>query len=491
MHTTLDSYLEHTPKNSRKKETIAYLALFEVLKEKSPAIARNIIQELHDQRSSIKLIASENYSSLAVQLSMANWLTDKYAEGHVQHRFYAGCEHIDAIEHEANDLAKTLFGAEYAYVQPHSGADANLVAFLACLSKRVQPQALEQFQKKSILDLSENEFLQMRQSFINQKVLGLSLNSGGHLTHGYKLNISSRLMIPIYYDVDPTTHLLDYDKIREIAKREKPAILLAGYSAYPRKINFRIMKEIASEVDADLMIDMAHFAGLVAGKAYEGDFDPILHGDIVTSTTHKTLRGPRGGLILAKQHMKEYVDKGCPMVLGGPLPHVIAAKAVAFKEALEPGFRTYAHNIIKNAQKLAETLMNEGFRVITGGTDNHLLLVDVSPLGLTGRHAEVALRKLKITVNRNSIPFDINGPWYTSGIRLGTPAMTTRGFGQNEMILLGKLIAKTLRATKPAVLEHEKISKDLSETDETVQKEVHAAIQELTEQFPLYPEICL
>jgi len=491
MHNTLNTYLEKTPKEARKNETIAYLALLEVLKERSPTVARNIIQELHDQRSSIKMIASENYSSLAVQLAMANWLTDKYAEGYVQHRFYAGCEHVDAIEQEANDTVKTLFQAEYAYVQPHSGADANLVAFLSCLSKRVQPKALEKFHKKSITDLTDSEFLEMRQAFINQKLLGLSLNSGGHLTHGFKLNISSRLMIPVYYDVDPTTHLLDYDNIRSIAKRERPAILLAGYSAYPRKINFRIMKEIADEVDADFMVDMAHFAGLVAGKAYEGDFNPILHADIVTSTTHKTLRGPRGGLILAKAHMKEFVDRGCPMVLGGPLPHVIAAKAVAFKEALDPSFQTYAHNVISNAQKLAETLMQEGFRVITGGTDNHLLLVDVTPLGLTGRHAEVALRKARITVNRNSIPFDANGPWYTSGIRLGTAALTTRGFGLNEMVLLGKLIAKILRATKPDFQEHGKLSREISTTDEKVQEEVLRSIHEITEKFPLYPEICL
>ena len=491
MQNALNNYLDRTPRDARKKETIAYLALLEVLRDKSPTVAHHIIQELHDQRSSVKMIASENYSSLAVQLAMANWLTDKYAEGYVQHRFYAGCEHVDAIEHEANDAAKSLFKAEYAYVQPHSGADANLVAFLACFSKRVQTPSLEKFQKRLLTDLTEAEFLEMRQAFINQKVLGLSLNSGGHLTHGYKLNISSRLMIPVYYDVDPKTYLLDYDNIREIAKRERPAILLAGYSAYPRKINFRIMKEIAQEVDADLMVDMAHFAGLVAGKAYEGDFNPILHADIVTSTTHKTLRGPRGGLILAKEHMKEFVDRGCPMVLGGPLPHVIAAKAVAFQEALDPSFQNYAKAIIRNAQKLAETLMQEGFNVITGGTDNHLMLVDVSPLGLTGRHAEVALRRVKITVNRNSIPFDSNGPWFTSGIRLGTAALTTRGFGLDEMVLLGKLIAKTLRATKPALQEHGKPSRELSTTDEKVHEEVFHAIHEVTEKFPLYPEICI
>ena len=491
MHTSLETYLEKTPKEAQKKETIAYLALFEVIKERSPSIVRNIIQELHDQRSSIKMIASENYSSLPVQLAMANWLTDKYAEGYVQHRFYAGCEHIDAIEHEAGDLAKTLFGAEYAYVQPHSGADANLVAFLACLSKRVQPKVLEKYQKKLLTDLSEAEFLAMRHEFINQKVLVLSLNSGGHLTHGYKMNISSRLMIPVYYEVDPKTHLIDYDLIRSIAKKERPAILLAGYSAYSRKINFRIMKEIAQEVDADLMIDMAHFAGLVAGKAYEGEYNPVIYGDIVTSTTHKTLRGPRGGLILAKHHMKEFVDRGCPMILGGPLPHVMAAKAVAFREALDPCFQTYARQVITNAQKLAEALMKEGFHVITGGTDNHLLLVDVSPLGLTGRHAESALRRVKITVNKNTIPFDTNGPWITSGIRLGTAALTTRGFSEQEMTLLATLIAKTLRATAPAVLEHGKVSREVSITDEKVQKEVLHSIHEITEQFPLYPELCL
>lgn len=489
MPSHLDSYLDTTPKNKRSKVFIAYLALLEVLEEKSPVIAKHILKELSDQRTSVKMIASENYSSLPVQLAMANWLTDKYAEGCAFHRFYAGCENVDAIEQEATKDACTLFGAEYAYVQPHSGADANLVAFLACLSKRVQPQALEVFGKKSLIELSDAEFLQMRKSFIDQKIMGLSLNSGGHLTHGYRLNISSRLMIPVFYDVDPKTHLLDYDKIRDIARKERPAILLAGYSSYPRKINFRIMQEIAHEVGADFIVDMAHFAGLVAGGAYEGDFNPIPFADIVTSTTHKTLRGPRGGLVLAKAHMKEFVDRGCPMVLGGPLPHVIAAKAVAFKEALQPSFKIYAQNVIDNAQMLGKTLLEEGYSVLTGGTDNHMVIVDVSQHGLTGRHAETALRKIGITVNRNSIPFDAHGPWYTSGIRIGTPAATSRGMGLSEMKQLGTLIAKTLNATKP-VTDGEKVSRDAAMTDEKVVEEAKQTIHTLTQNYPLYPELC-
>ena len=453
MTSRLDSYWEKTKKENRNKTTVAFLALLEVLEEKAPVVAKNIIQELEDQRHSIKMIASENYSSLAVQLAMANCLTDKYAEGHVMHRFYAGCEHVDAIEQEANQAAIKLFQADYAYVQPHSGADANLVAFLACLTRRVQPKMLEQFHKKTVNELTNDEFMQLRKAFLNQKLMGLSMNSGGHLTHGYHLNISSRLMIPVFYEVDPKTNLLDYDQIRAIALKERPSILLAGYSSYSRKINYRIMREIAQEVGADLMVDMAHFAGLVAGGVYEGDFNPVPFADIVTSTTHKTLRGPRGGLILAKAHMKEYVDKGCPMVLGGPLPHVIAAKAVAFNEALQPSFKLYAKKIIENSQVLAQTLIEEGMNVLTGGTENHIVIVDVSSLGLTGRQAEFALRRVGITVNRNTIPFDKNGPWFTSGIRIGTPAVTTRGFGTDELTLLGHSIAKTLRATKPVTQE--------------------------------------
>lgn len=487
----LNEYLEKTPKANRNPTTIAFLAQMEVLKEKAPVIAKNIQQELEDQRASIKMIASENYSSLTVQLAMANCLTDKYAEGYVNHRFYAGCEHIDAIEKEANDAAIKLFGADYAYVQPHSGADANLVAFLACLTKRVQPSLLSIFKKKNINELTDDEFTLLRASFLNQKLMGLAMSSGGHLTHGYRLNISSRLMVPVFYEVDPQTNLLNYDHIREIALRERPSILLAGYSSYSRKINFRIMSEIAHEVGADFMVDMAHFAGLVAGGVYEGDFNPIPFADIVTSTTHKTLRGPRGGLILAKQHMKEYVDKGCPMVLGGPLPHVIAAKAIAFNEALQPSFRTYAKKVIENAQTLALTLIEEGIPVLTGGTDNHIVIIDVSNFGITGRQAELALRTVGITVNRNTIPFDKNGPWLTSGVRIGTPATTTRGFGKEEMIVLGKLISSIIKHTKPAELENGTLSRELANVDKKTTEKAKKEILSLTEQFPLYPEIVL
>jgi len=485
----LEHYFAQTPKALQCSAAIAFWASIDHVSNTSPLVGQKIVQELADQRSFLKMIASENFSSLAVQLAMGNLLTDKYAEGTPLHRFYAGCDNIDAIEQEAVRLVKELFGAEHAYVQPHSGADANMVAYWSILMKRVQTKEVERLGKKSLDELTQAEYEHARELIVNQKLLGMSLNSGGHLTHGYRHNISSKMMHSSFYDVDPETELLDYDVVARRAKEEKPAILLAGFSAHPRKINFAKMKEIANSVGATFMVDMAHFAGLVAGKAFTGDFDPIPFADIVTSTTHKTLRGPRGGIILTTNEYKEYIDKGCPLVLGGPLPHVLAAKAVAFKEAKEPSFQTYAHQIIKNSIALAEGLKKRGMRLVTGGTENHMVIIDVSSFELTGRHAESALRTCHITCNRNAIPFDKNGAWYTSGVRLGTPALTTLGMKEDEMEQIASLIAECLANTKPITLPQGGVSKAQCFVKEDIQKKCQKRVEELLEAFPLYPEL--
>ena len=448
----LEKYFHRVSEEKRTKAAIAFLAGLDHIQSEYPLIAQKIVQELKDQRSHVKLIASENFSSLAVQLAMGNLLTDKYAEGVPLHRFYAGCENVDAIEMACIEETKKLFGCDHAYVQPHSGADANLVAFWAMLVYRVQNKEVERLGKKNIDELSSEEYEKLRQLLVNQKVMGMSLNSGGHLTHGYRHNISAKIMQSVPYDVDRTTGLLDYAQLQELVKREKPTILIAGYSAYPRLINFAKMREIADSVGAMFMVDMAHFAGLVAGKVMKGEYDPIPHAHIVTTTTHKTLRGPRGGMVLCKNEFKEVVDKGCPIVLGGPLPHVIAAKAIALKEANTAAFQQYAAQIVESARALAEQLQNNGVKVTTGGTDNHLMVFDVaSAFGITGRQAELALRRALLTVNRNSIPFDPNGPWYTSGVRVGTAAVTTLGMKQPEMVEIAGMIVELLKATKPAL----------------------------------------
>lgn len=485
----LESYFAKNPEARRSKASIAYLASLDYISASAPQVAQKIVQELQDQRSYLKMIASENFSSLAVQLAMGNLLTDKYAEGYPFHRFYAGCDNIDAIEHEAEESLKALFGCEAAYVQPHSGADANLVAFWSILIKNVQHKELEKLAKKSVDELSPDEYEKIRQLLVNQKVLGMSLNSGGHLTHGYRHNISSKIMKASFYDVDPKTELIDYADVLKRAQTERPLILLAGYSAHPRKINFAKMKEIAQSVGATLMVDMAHFAGLVAGKAFTGEYDPIPYADIVTSTTHKTLRGPRGGVILCTNEYKEFVNKGCPLVLGGPLPHVIAAKAIAFEEARQESFSTYAKKVVENAQTLAQSLLQEGFRLVTGGTENHMVIVDISSLNITGRQAETALRQAHITCNRNAVPFDANGPWYTSGIRLGTPALTTLGMGAAEMRKIAKVIAAALKSTKAAATSTGQPSKAQIITDENVFEKLKGEVAELLQAYPLYPEI--
>jgi len=424
---------------------------------------------------------------------MGNWLTDKYAEGHPGHRFYAGCENVDIVEEEARDQAKSIFGADHAYVQPHSGVDANLVAFWSILVHRVQNQKLQAMDKKSVDELSAEDYEALRQVMMKQKVMGLSLNSGGHLTHGFRHNISSKMMQSVSYEVDKSNGLIDYKALQEQVKRECPLILIAGYSSYPRLINFAKMREIADSVGAVLMVDMAHFAGLVAGKVMTHEFDPVPYAHIVTSTTHKTLRGPRGGILLCKDEFREVVDKGCPLVLGGPLPNVIAAKAIAFKEANTKEFQTYAHQIVKNAQALAERLKYHGVPITTDGTDNHLLVLDVwTKFGLTGRQAETALRQARLTVNRNSIPYDVNGAWYTSGIRIGTPALTTLGMKEAQMEDVADLIFSTLVATKPA---HAERVGEISKAKIHIDLQVLHGLQErslaLLEKFPLYPEIIL
>lgn len=487
----LQRYLAETPSNLQSKACISYLASLDCISEKAPEIAKAIVQELQDQRTHLKLIASENYSSYAVQLAMGNLLTDKYAEGYPHHRFYAGCENVDLLEETAQNELKSIFKADAAYVQPHSGADANLVAFWSILVHRVQNAELEKLGKKSIDELSGEEYEKIRKLMVNQKVLGMSLNSGGHLTHGYRHNVSAKMMNASSYDIDPKTGLLNYEIIREIALREKPAILLAGYSAYPRKINFAKMKEIADEIGAIFMVDMAHFCGLVAGKAFTGDFDPVPFADIITSTTHKTLRGPRGGFILCKKEFEEVINKGCPLVLGGPLPHVIAAKAIAFKEANTPEFQAYAKKIVENSAALGEALIQNGLSILTNGTENHLIIIDLSGLKITGRQAESALREAGLTVNRNAIPFDQNGPWYTSGIRLGTPAITTLGMGKEEMQEIAKIFSLILTNVKPKKTASGEISKAHFELDAKILAEAKDQTAALLKRFPLYPELAL
>ena len=492
-----NSYLTHyfskVPEKERKASAIAFFASLDAVSEKSPEITKSIVQELMDQRKFLKLIASENYSSLPVQLAMGNLLTDKYSEGYVEHRFYAGCDNVDSVERQAEMLAKKIFGADHAYMQPHSGSDANLVAFWAILHQRVQNKELDRLGKKSLDELSQEEYESLRKVLTNQTLMGMSLNSGGHLTHGYRHNVSSKFMRAVHYEVDPKSGLLDYDAIQKQIKKERPLILLAGYSSYPRLIDFAKMRQMADSVGAVLMVDMAHFAGLVAGKAFTGDFDPIPHAHVVTSTTHKTLRGPRGGLVLCNNEFKEAVNKGCPLVLGGPLPHVMAAKAVAFKEVDTPDFCNYAFQVIKNAKALAERLVEKKVKVLTGGTDNHLIVFDVhATFGLTGRQAENALRQAFLTVNRNSIPLDTLGAWYTSGIRIGTPAMTTLGMKEEEMRYIADIIVEQLHATKPG-FNQKKQEPSLTKViiEEKILEKSQKKVKELLGSYPLYPELIL
>ena len=472
---------------------LAYICNLTEVAKITPEIASSIVLELENQRKRVKLIASENYCSMAVQLAMGNLLTDKYAEGVPFHRFYAGNENVDAIESLAAQEACKLFGAQYANVQAHCGADANLLAYWAILSTRIENPALEKLGETNLYKLTDSQWNELRAALGNQRLLGLDYYSGGHLTHGYRNNLSGRMFEIHGYSVSAENGMLDYDDIEKQAMEVRPLILLAGYSAYPRKINFKRMREIADKVGAVFMVDMAHFAGLVAGKVFTGEYDPVPWSHVVTSTTHKTLRGPRSGVVLSTSEFAEALDKGCPLTMGGPLPHVIAAKAVAFREAAAPEFRQYAQKIVDNCKALAASCMKNGLDVLTGGTDNHLLLVNVNNAGITGRQAESALHECLITLNRNSLPRDPNGPWYTSGIRIGTAATTSLGMGEAEMTELGELIAKVVKGTTQAqdAKDPSKKSKAKYIVNEVVKSEVHTRIKSLLERFPVYPQLNL
>ncbi|MGN7175468.1 serine hydroxymethyltransferase [Paenibacillus sp. FSL R5-0490] len=409
------------------------------LAQQDEQVFKSIQEELGRQRSKIELIASENFVSEAVMEAQGSVLTNKYAEGYPGRRYYGGCEHVDVVEDLARDRAKEIFGAEHVNVQPHSGAQANMAVYFTVLEQ-------------------------------GDTVLGMNLSHGGHLTHGSPVNFSGVQYNFVEYGVDKETHRIDYEDVLEKARTSKPKLIVAGASAYPREIDFKRFREIADEVGAMLMVDMAHIAGLVAAGLHQ---NPVPFADFVTTTTHKTLRGPRGGMILCKEEYAKKIDKSIfPGIQGGPLMHVIAAKAVAFGEALQDDFKTYAGNIISNAKKLAEALKTEGIDLVSQGTDNHLLLVDLRSLGLTGKVAEKVLDEVGITVNKNTIPFDPESPFVTSGIRIGTAAVTSRGFGEKEMQEIASIIAFTLK-------NHE---------DEGKLKEAAQRVEALTGTFTLYPE---
>ena len=383
------------------------------LGEADPVIADLLAREEHRQEMGLELIASENFASRAVLQAMGSVLTNKYAEGYPAARYYGGCEVVDDVEQLAIERAKQLFGAEHANVQPHSGAQANFAAFLAVLGP-------------------------------GDTLLGLKLPHGGHLTHGAKVNASGRLFRAVQYGVDETTGLVDHDAVREVALAERPKLIIAGGSAYPRIVDFPAFAAIAAEIDAVLLVDMAHFAGLVAGGVYPS---PVPHAHIVTSTTHKTLRGPRGGFILCRSDLAKAIDKQVfPGTQGGPLEHVIAAKAVAYGEALRPEFRAYAAAVVENARAMGDTLLERGYQLVSGGTDTHLLLVDLRDRDLTGKAAEEALGRARIHVNKNTVPGEPRSPFVTSGIRIGTAALTTRGMGVAEMRMVADAIDRVLRA---------------------------------------------
>ena len=375
-------------------------------------LLKSIESENKRQNEHIELIASENFVSKAVLDVTGSILTNKYAEGYPGHRYYGGCEYVDEVEDIARDYLCQLFDAEHANVQPHSGSQANMAVIMSVLEP-------------------------------GDKILGMDLNAGGHLTHGYKLSFSGKLYKAYSYGVDKQTEMINYDEVLKIAKEIKPKLIVAGASAYPRKIDFKKFREIADEVGAYLMVDMAHIAGLVAAGLHES---PVPYADFVTSTTHKTLRGPRGGIILCKEEYAKQLDKTVfPGIQGGPLMHIIAGKAQCFYEALQPDYKDYAKKIIDNCKALGQSLTEEGFRLVSGGSDNHLLLVDTKVLGITGKQAETILGSVNITCNKNSIPFDTEKPAVTSGIRLGTPAMTTKGFNEDDFRKVGKLIASALK----------------------------------------------
>ena len=469
----------------------AYKTLLDVIGKVEPRISQAIRGELTDQRASLKLIASENYASLPVLATMGTWLSDKYAEGTIGHRFYAGCQNVDVVESVAAEHARELFGAEYAYAQPHSGIDANLTAYWAILAHHIETPALTEFGSRNVSELSEADWETLRARFGSQRLLGMSLDAGGHLTHGFRPNVSGKMFHQRSYGTNPTTGLLDYDALAAQAAEFKPLVIVAGYSAYPRRIDFAKMREIADSVGAVLMVDMAHFAGLVAGKVFTGNENPVPFAQVVTTTTHKSLRGPRGGLVLATKDYAGDVDRGCPMVLGGPLSHIMAAKAVALAEARTEAFRDYAHKVVDNARALAEGLLKRGGTLVTGGTDNHIVLLDVSSFGLTGRQAESALLDSGIVTNRNSVPNDPNGAWYTSGIRLGTPALTSRGFTTSDMDEVAAMITEVLKKTTPTTTKDGKPGKAKYELAQEVADGSKDRAAKLLDLHPLYPGLTL
>lgn len=411
------------------------------LAKTDPAVAEFIQEELQRQRDHLELIASENFTSSAVLAAQGSVLTNKYAEGLPGKRYYGGCEFIDKVEQLAIDRAKQLFGAAHANVQPHSGAQANFAVFLSLL----QP---------------------------GDGIMGMDLSHGGHLTHGSPVNVSGKWFKVNHYGVSPETERLDYDQIRDLAKQHRPRLLICGYSAYPRVIEFDKFRSIADEVGAYLLADIAHIAGLVATGHHP---DPLPHCHVVTTTTHKTLRGPRGGLILTRDpELGKQLDKAVfPGSQGGPLEHVIAAKAVAFGEALQPAFKNYSAQVIENARALATQLQKRGLKIVSGGTDNHLMLVDLRSIGLTGKRADQLVSGVNITANKNTVPFDPESPFVTSGLRLGSPAMTTRGLGIPEFTEIGNIIADRL----------------LNPEDEAVALDCQRRVASLCDRFPLYPHL--
>ncbi|THF84073.1 serine hydroxymethyltransferase [Cohnella fermenti] len=410
----------------------------EQLRKQDPEIVKALNLELGRQRNNLELIASENIVSEAVMQAMGTVLTNKYAEGYPGKRYYGGCEYVDIPEEIARSRAKELFGAEHANVQPHSGAQANLAVYLAVLKP-------------------------------GDTVLGMNLAHGGHLTHGSPVNASGLLYNFVAYGVNEQTFRIDYDEVRKLAFKHRPRLIVAGASAYPRTIDFEALGRIAQDVGALFMVDMAHIAGLVAGGQHPS---PVPHAHFVTTTTHKTLRGPRGGLILCRQPWAAAIDKAVfPGTQGGPLMHVIASKAVALGEALQPSFKDYAANVVNNAKVLADTLLAEGLNLVSGGTDNHLMLIDTRNLGITGKEAEHVLDSVGITVNKNAIPYDPTSPFVTSGVRIGTPAVTSRGMDAEAMKTIGKVIALTLKNSK----------------DEAVLAQARGMVSALSDQFPLYP----
>ena len=410
------------------------------LQKEDPEIFEAISLELKREREGLELIASENYTSEAVMEAMGCVMTNKYAEGYPHKRYYGGCDFVDMAEDLARNRATELFGAEHANVQPHSGSQANMAVYFA----ELQP---------------------------GDTIMGLKLSHGGHLTHGYPVNFSGKLFNGVQYSLDKDTERLDYDAIADLAEQTKPKLIMTGASAYPRIWDFERFREIADSVGAILVADMAHFAGLVAAGLHPS---PIPYCDYVTSTTHKTLRGPRGGLVLSKEEFAKKLDKTVmPGIQGGPLMHVIAAKAVCFKEALQPSFKKYQQRILDNAQALAKTLVDGGLRLVSGGTDNHLMLVDLRAKGITGKIAEKALDKAGITVNKNTIPFDPEKPFVTSGIRIGTPAITTRGMGIEEMQQIGQWIVEVVE----------------NHDDDAKLGAIREKVVELCEKFPIYPEL--